>query len=228
MLWALGDGCAYTATELAGVAELAPSAASNHLARLVDAGVLEMRVQGRHRYFALQREDVARAVEALGAVTLQPGDGSKLPEIGVARRLPRAALRYARRCYGHLAGELGVTLWDHCVLHGLLREQPSASARGWRLTRRGTAAMQRVLSAGDASGPEATAQETATLDVRPCLDWTERRWHLGGSLGRALLAGLMRDGVVLAAGGGRNNSRGGSRVLHPHPQRWSAWLAALR
>jgi DNA-binding transcriptional ArsR family regulator len=228
MLWALGDGCAYTATELAGVAELAPSAASNHLARLVDAGVVGLRVQGRHRYFALQREDVARAVEALGAVTLQAVDGRALPEIGVPRRLPRPALRFARRCYGHLAGELGVALWDRCVLHGLLREQASVSARGWQLTRRGTAAMQRVLAASEAAGRDAARQEAAKLEVRPCLDWTERRWHLGGSLGRALLAGLLRDGVLLAAGGGRNTSRGGSRVLHPHPQRWSSWLAALQ
>ncbi|HEY1394140.1 MAG TPA: helix-turn-helix transcriptional regulator, partial [Methylibium sp.] len=137
MLWALGDGRAYTATELAQVAELAPSAASNHLARLVDAGVVALRVQGRHRYFALQREDVARAVEALGAINLQQPDAS-LPQAGVPRRLPRPALRHARRCYGHLAGELGVALWNHCVDHGLLRE---VGAGGWQLTPPGAAAL---------------------------------------------------------------------------------------
>jgi DNA-binding transcriptional ArsR family regulator len=201
MLWALGDGRAYTATELAGVAELAPSAASNHLARLVDAGVVEARSQGRHRYFALTREDVARAVESLGAVTL----GSAPPP--PARRQPGAALRHARRCYGHLAGACGVALWDRCCALRLI----VADADGWRLSAAGAARFGRL-----GAEPERGAADR----VQPCLDWTERRWHLGGALGRRLLAGLQADGVLA------ESPREG-RTLLVHPTRWQRWLEGL-
>lgn len=200
MLWALGDGRAYTATELAGVAELAPSAASNHLARLVDAGVVEVRSQGRHRYFALTREDVARAVESLGAVTLAS------PQPAPSRRQPAPALRHARRCYGHLAGECGVALWDRCCALQLF--EPDAD--GWRLS---AAGIERFGRLGEAGRGDA-------MRVQSCLDWTERRWHLGGALGRALLAGLQAEGVLAPS------PREG-RTLLVHPVRWQRWLAEL-
>jgi len=155
MLWALGDGRAYTATELAGVAELAPSAASNHLARLVDAGVVEVRAQGRHRYFALTREDVARAVESLGAVTLDPAQPAP------ARRQPAPALRHARRCYGHLAGECGVALWDRRCAFRLI--EPDAD--GWRLSAAGAERFGQL-------GIEPARRDA--MRVQSCLDWTER------------------------------------------------------
>ena len=201
MLWALGDGRSYTATELAGVAELAPSAASNHLARLVDAGVVEVRSQGRHRYFALTREDVARAVESLGAVTLASAQPAP------ARRQPAPALRHARRCYGHLAGECGVALWDRCCALRLIE----ADADGWRLSATGVERFGRL-------GIEAGRGEAQR--VQSCLDWTERRWHLGGALGRALLAGLQAEGVLAPS------PREG-RTLLVHPERWQRWLAEL-
>ena len=201
MLWALGDGRAYTASELAGVAELAPSAASNHLARLVDAGVVEVRAQGRHRYFALTREDVARAVESLGAVTLAAAPPAP------PRRQPGPALRHARRCYGHLAGECGVVLWDRCCALRLIEPD----AEGWRLSAAGA----------DRFGQLGIEPERgAAMRVQSCLDWTERRWHLGGALGRALLAGLQAEGVVAPS------PREG-RTLLVHPVRWQRWLADL-
>ena len=200
MLWALGDGRAYTATELAGVAELAPSAASNHLARLVDAGVIEVRTQGRHRYFALTREDVGRAVEALGAVRI--GSAPAAPQ----RRQPPPALRHARRCYGHLAGECGVALWDRCSALHLI--EPAQD--GWRLSAAGADALR-------ALGVDA---DLDAAPVRSCLDWTERRWHVGGALGRALLDHLQRRHVLAAS------PRQG-RTLLVHPVRWRAWLDAL-
>jgi len=201
MLWALGDGRSYTATELAGVAELAPSAASNHLARLVDAGVVEVRSQGRHRYFALTREDVARAVESLGAVTLTSAQPAP------ARRQPAPALRHARRCYGHLAGECGVALWDRCCALRLIE----ADSEGWRLSPAGIKGFGRL------------GLEVGRGDVRrvqSCLDWTERRWHLGGALGRAVLAGLQAEGVLAPS------PREG-RTLLVHPERWQRWLCEL-
>jgi DNA-binding transcriptional ArsR family regulator len=201
MLWALGDGRAYTATELAAVANLSASAASNHLARMVDAGFLEVRTQGRHRYFTLTREDIGRAVEAMAAVSIDTAaPGPKLPRA-------RPALRFARRCYGHLAGECGVALWDQMAAAKLIR----AADDGWQLSDEG----ERVFGALGVDVGEGTRGP-----VRPCLDWTERRWHLGGPLGRAILTALQARGVVSA-------SPTGDRVLLVDPHRWQHLLRDL-
>jgi DNA-binding transcriptional ArsR family regulator len=204
MLWALGDGRAYTATELAGVANLSAPAASNHLARLVEAGAVEVRSQGRHRYFTVTREDIGRAVEAIAAVAIgAPAVAPKLPR-------PKPALRFARRCYGHLAGECGVTLWDHLAAARLLIPGDA----GWQLSDAGA----RVLAS---LGVPLDAHTHAHDPVRPCLDWTERRWHLGGALGRATLAALQARGVLAP-------SPAADRVLLIHPQRWQALLRDLQ
>lgn len=202
MLWALGDGRAYTAGELARVAELSPSAASNHLTRLVDTGLVEVRSQGRHRYFTVTREDVGRAVEALAAVTLGPA----VPASGLPR--VRQAMRYARRCYGHLAGECGVALRDRLVAMGAL--VPGEAS--WQLGEAAGAACE-VIGVDAAS----IAQRDP---LRPCLDWTERRWHLGGALGRAVLGALQTRGVLAP-------SPAGDRVMLVDPPRWQALLRAL-
>ena len=202
MLWALGDGRAYTATELAGVANLSASAASNHLGRMVDAGFLEVRTQGRHRYFTLTREDIGRAVEAMAAVcVVAPTASPKLPRA-------RPALRFARRCYGHLAGECGVSLWDHMAAAAKLVHSSEA---GWTLADEG----ERVF---DELGVR--VDKVSREPVRPCLDWTERRWHLGGALGRATLAALQARGIMSA-------SPAGDRVLLVDPHRWQDLLSRL-
>ena len=201
MLWALGDGRAYTATELAGVANLSAPAASNHLARLVEAGAVEVRSQGRHRYFTVTREDVGRAVEAIAAVAIgAPALAPKLPR-------PKPALRFARRCYGHLAGECGVALWDQLAAAGLLIPGDA----GWQLSDAGTRALEALGVRID---------ERARNPVRPCLDWTERRWHLGGALGRATLEALQARGVLAP-------SPAADRVLLIDPHRWQALLREL-
>lgn len=202
MLWALGDGRAYTAGELARVAELSPSAASNHLTRLVDAGLVEVRTQGRHRYFTVTREDVGRAVEALAAVTLGPAATPPgLPRV-------RPALRHARRCYGHLAGECGVALWDRLIAAGAL----VPGEAGWRLSAAGAAACIAIGVGADlVDGRD---------PLRPCLDWTERRWHLGGALGRALLDAMLSRGVMAP-------SPAGDRVMLVDPSRWRALLHGI-
>ncbi len=201
MLWALGDGRAYTATELARVANLSAPAASNHLTRMVDAGFLEVRSQGRHRYFTLTREDIGRAVEAMAAISIDiTAISPKLPSV-------RPALRYARRCYGHLAGECGVAFWDHLVAENLL----NADESGWRLNGEG----EQIFAA---LGIQLTR---SLLSVRPCLDWTERQWHLGGALGRAALAALQDHGVVAP-------SPSGDRVLLVDPHRWRELLQQLK
>ncbi|MDB5998834.1 MAG: ArsR-family transcriptional regulator [Rhizobacter sp.] len=201
ILWALGDGRAYTATELSKVANASASAASNHLARMVDAGFIEVRTQGRHRYFTLTREDIGRAVEAMAAITLDaPSASPPLPRV-------RPALRFARRCYGHLAGECGVALWDQLAAADLLRQGEG----GWTLNEAGER-MFRAL------GVE--ADDASQGVVRPCLDWTERRWHLGGALGRSVLTALQAQGVL-------SPSPAADRVLLVDPHRWQRLLRSL-
>lgn len=175
MMTALMDGRALTASELGGAAGVTLQTASGHLARLVDSGLLAVRKQGRHRYFRLSGPDVAEALEALmglaqrtGAVRLRTG--------------PRdAALREARICYDHLAGERGVALLDALRGKGLVNGEEDLS-----LTESGRAFFERL-------GVDLDRLEGARRPIcRPCLDWSERRAHLGGALGAALLD-LMAD-----------------------------------
>ena len=158
---ALMGGTAHTTTELARHAGVAPSTASEHVGRLVDAGLVVVYPQGRHRYVRLAGPAVAGAVEALAAVPLPPTGPAPLP------RVP-AGLAFARSCYDHLAGELGVGLCDRLT------------GGGDRVTPDGAAVLARL--GVDDGHP-----------VRTCLDWSQRRSHLGGPLGRRLLDRLLDD-----------------------------------
>jgi DNA-binding transcriptional ArsR family regulator len=171
MLAALLDGGARTATELASEAMIGKATASGHLARLVDAGLISGERRGRHRYFRLTGRDVVDVIEAMmglarrtGAVRFRPG--------------PRdPALRKARICYDHLAGEVGVRLFESLRE----REHLRASSDGLAVTLEGQAVFASIGI--DVSGLLMRRRPLA----RPCLDWSERRDHLAGSLGAALL-----------------------------------------
>jgi DNA-binding transcriptional ArsR family regulator len=170
MLIALMDGCALTASELAQVGGIMLPTASGHLSRLVEAGLLAVRKQGRHRYFALSDNDVADAVEALMGLAQRTG---AVP----ARTGPRhAALREARVCYDHLAGERGVALLESLYWRGFVE-----GTRDVVLTKAG-----RAHVAGLGVDLDRLASGRRPL-CRTCLDWSERRAHLGGALGAALL-----------------------------------------
>ena len=173
ILTALLADRALTATELAGVAGVTKQTASAHLAKLVDAGLLAVEAQGRHRYFRLAGRDVAQLLESLMGVAFRTGALRLVP----GPREP--ALRKARVCYDHLAGELGVLVYDGLIARGWLadaRRQPLPHQRRRRLAGRRSASIRRM--------PRASAARFC----RPCLDWGERRHHLGGALGAALLA----------------------------------------
>lgn len=165
-LTALMDGRALTATELADVAGLTRQTMSTHLAQLVDAGLLAVAPQGRHRYFRIADAQVAATLETLMAATAVrprtgPGD---------------AALRRARVCYDHLAGELGVLVHDRLSAAGAFTLAHGTMA----LTDQGHASIARL----GIVPPPATRRPLC----RSCLDWSERRDHLAGTLGAALLA----------------------------------------
>ncbi len=197
MLTALLGGQALTATELAQMTNLTKQTVSAHLAKLVGAGLLAVERQGRHRYFRLAAPDVAELLESLmgvafrvGAVRLQPG--------------PREpALRKARVCYDHLAGELGVLVYDGIVARRDLR----ADGDAWAVSAEGSKAFGRL-------GIDLDALRALRRPLcRPCLDWSARRPHLAGALGAALL------GRCLALGWARRVRS--SRVVSftPHGER---------
>jgi len=172
ILTALLADRALTATELAAVAGVTKQTVSAHLAKLVEAGLLTVAAQGRHRYFRLAGGDVAQLLESLMGVAFRTGALRLLP----GPREP--ALRKARVCYDHLAGELGVLAYEGLLARGLLADD----AGRLFLTNAGAA----WLSAFGID-PARAARQRRTF-CRPCLDWGERRHHLGGALGAALLA----------------------------------------
>jgi len=170
MCIALLDGRAWTAGELARHAGISAPTASEHLNQLVQAGLLVQERQGRHRYVRLAGSDVARLIEDLAVVAGQPAPTRSL-------RTVRAAddLAAARTCYDHLAGALGVWLFDAMVAAGLL-----ATADGLALTTAGRSWFT------DLAGPASLRPPTSRPLVRGCLDWTERKSHLAGALGAVL------------------------------------------
>lgn len=170
---ALMSGLALTVGELAEEAGIARTTASGHVSQLLEAGLLGVAQQGRHRYYRLAGAEVAALLEGLMGLAELRGRRRTRPG-------PRdAALRRARTCYDHLAGELGVQMHDSLAVRGLLR--PGAS--GLSLTGAGAAALAPLL-------PEVAPGCTC----RQCLDWSERRMHLAGPLGRLLLAALLDRG----------------------------------
>ncbi len=169
MLYHLMDDRARTSTELAAAADVSPSTASVHLNRLKAEGLVKVRAQGKHRYYTLACREVAEALEALSV--LAGGRRQKFEP-----RTPHR-LRAARTCYDHLAGTLGVALHDRLRSSGCL----SPSAGSYELTRRGS-----ELFASLGVDVESMRQLRRRFAF-PCLDWSERRSHLGGAAGAALL-----------------------------------------
>src|SRR5664279_6353905 len=171
VLTALMADRALTATELAGIAGVTKQTISAHLAKLLDAGLITVEHQGRHRYFRLADHDVAQLLESLMGVAYRTGAVRLRPS-------PREpALRKARVCYDHLAGELGVLVFDGMEQRRLLRSGDD----GLQLTRSG----QRFF-ADFGIDIEALISRRRPL-CRACLDWSVRRHHLAGALGAALL-----------------------------------------
>jgi len=167
MLYCLMDGHARTSTELAIVAEVSPSTASVHLNRLKTERLVKVLTQGKHRYYSLEGPNVASLLEGLSVLAGGRRD-SFVPSTP-------SRLRAARTCYDHIAGTVGV------ALHDRFRALRWLSADSTSVTREGTKALE-------ALGID--LEEACTLRRRfayACLDWSERRPHVGGALGAALL-----------------------------------------
>jgi DNA-binding transcriptional ArsR family regulator len=183
MLWSLMDGSARPAGELTMIAGLSPSAASGHLAKLAESGLVTQEVRGRHRYYRIATPEVAAAIEALAHLAEASAPARPAP---VAVRTVPVEMRYARTCYDHMAGELAVRVFDHLLEHGWLVEEGGDV----RATDQGAA----VLTGW---GIDLGAQRKRKRRFAcTCLDWSERRAHLGGALGAALLDHWTRQGWV--------------------------------
>jgi DNA-binding transcriptional ArsR family regulator len=180
MLQALMDGRALTAKELAFLAGVAPQTASGHLARLMQGGLIGVAVQGRHRYYRLAGPEVAAAIEGLMVLA---GSAS------APRRLPSrvgADLAQGRTCYDHFAGRLGIAIHDGLVAAGHL----TVGEGGYGLTPAGEAVFAGL-------GVDPMDRKSRRAALRPCLDWSERRPHLAGSLAAALACRCFDMGWVL-------------------------------
>ena len=187
MCLALLDGRAWTAGELARHAGIAAPTASEHLNQLVRTGLLAEERQGRHRYVRLAGTEIAQLLEDLAAAAGEPA----LPR---SLRMVRAAddLAAARTCYDHLAGTLGVWLFEAMVADRLL-----GTADGLVLTTAGRSWFT------DLAGPEALRPSKSRPLVRSCLDWTERRSHLAGTLGAVLCQQFLSRSWVRPCSGSR-------------------------
>ena len=177
MLCCLMDGHARTSTELAIVAEVSPSTASIHLSRLKQEKLVRVLAQGKHRYYSLEGPGVARVLEGLSVLA---NGGARGAAGAFTPNVPNR-LRAARTCYDHIAGAIGVRLHDRLWKLGWLSDTNSQAGNDYELTRSGAKALE-------ALGIDVDAVRAARRRFAyGCLDWSERRPHVGGSLGAALL-----------------------------------------
>lgn len=172
MLWNLLDGRAYTASELAIEASISASAASNHLSKLLEANLIKVEKQGRHRYFTFSRPEVAYTIESLASLV----EGFSL-ESSKRKTPDRKGITYCRTCYDHLAGYTGVQITDALINRNLI----SMEGAEYRVTENGWnwAAQIGIYPADFTKSRRPIA--------RQCLDWSERRMHIAGQFGARLL-----------------------------------------
>ena len=175
ILWSLLDGRAYTARELAIEVDTSPQNLSMHLAKLLQAGLLSVEVQGRHRYYTFAREEVAYAIEAMAnLVPAQPAGRQEVDEVPI---------KFCRTCYDHLAGKVGVLIMESLLRQKLIVYQQ----RELEVTPKGT------LWLGEWGIDCEAVRHLRRSFVKPCLDWSERRHHLAGGLGAAMLDKMMES-----------------------------------
>jgi DNA-binding transcriptional ArsR family regulator len=166
----LYDGRAWSASELAGAAGITPQTASSHLHKLVDANLLAVEAEGRNRYYRIADSEVADALEALMVLAMRR---KQRPEIVSVKDDP---MRHARTCYDHIAGRFGIDLIDQLIDRNWLQD----AGDSYLLTPEGETLMTRLdIDVAALRGGRRPL-------TRKCLDWSERRHHLGGALGAAV------------------------------------------
>ena len=192
MLLELLDGRSLTANELARAGGITAPTASRHLALLVDAGLLQVSQAGRHRYHRLASAEVAQLLESIMQVAARQAEPKRAVIAG-----PRdQAMRRARTCYDHLAGRLGVAIAERLLDDGAIAFDGEAGV----VTERCAASLSRLGLEDDG---EANLPRSRTAHCRPCLDWSERRFHVAGRLGTLICGHCLQRGWLVR----RANSR---------------------
>jgi DNA-binding transcriptional ArsR family regulator len=185
IVWALIDGTTRPAGELAYAANISAQSASAHLTKLVQGGLLESEAQGRHRYFRIANSEVACMIESMASLSAEIAP-RKPPPPPLMRAMPDQFM-HARTCYDHLAGEMAVKILDAMLKMGWL------AAKGQEFSVTGLG--EKKLAALNVNLDVARAERR--VFARPCVDLTQRRPHLGGALGAALLDLFVAQGWIL-------------------------------
>ncbi|MBO9205476.1 MULTISPECIES: ArsR/SmtB family transcription factor [Niastella] len=175
VLWTLLDGRAYTATELAICADTSPQNISMHLSKLVQADLLTVESQGRHRYYRFSRQEVAYAIEALANLISPKKEVNMTPAVV-------SDIKYCRTCYDHLAGKVGVQLTEKLITQNMIELQNKT----YSLTTKGN----KFFKSFGIDTHE--LKNNRRVFAKPCLDWSERKYHMAGSLGAALLDKMLQ------------------------------------
>jgi DNA-binding transcriptional ArsR family regulator len=171
MMWDLLDGRAYTAGELSNAADISATSTSNHLTKLLNADLVKVEIQGRHRYYSFSGPEVAYAVESLA------GLAKNNLITGAKKVIEKTGVKYCRTCYDHLAGFVAVKIIEALESKGFIKKSETeymVTKKGWKwfsifnISEDGFKGNRRPLT-------------------RQCLDWSERRPHLAGQLGTVLL-----------------------------------------
>lgn len=172
ILWTLLDNRAYTATELAVTAGTSPQNMSMHLSKLVQADLLTVESQGRHKYYRFSKPEVAYAIEAIGSLLTTENHNT------IVSNKDNSAITYCRTCYDHLAGKVGVLLAETLLRQKIIIETGTNS---YDVTKKGRQFFYDLEVDID------NLKKHRRAFAKPCLDWSERKHHLAGSLGAALL-----------------------------------------
>jgi DNA-binding transcriptional ArsR family regulator len=179
IMWALLDGRAYTATELANYTETTPQNISMHLTKLVMSDLLCVEKQGRHRYYNYARPEISYAIEALANLIPQANKSIKI-------NLPDQSVRFCRTCYDHLAGKIGVLLTDKLLeLKILIKEGADFKV-----------SMQGEIFFATLNIDIHQLSNQKRSFARACLDWSERKPHLAGALGAAMLERMIANNWI--------------------------------
>jgi DNA-binding transcriptional ArsR family regulator len=193
MLMELLDGRSLTAHELAGAGNVSPQTASRHLALLVEGGLLHVEQHGRHRYHRLASAEVARVLEGITQLAAQNAPPVRRAVVPGPKD---AAMRMARSCYDHIAGRLGVAIAQHLVADGAITFDGEAG----HVTAKAGAVLARL---GIDLPPASPGSATRRPYCRPCLDWSERRFHVAGQLGTLICTHSLERGWLLRRQGMR-------------------------
>jgi DNA-binding transcriptional ArsR family regulator len=174
ILWALLDGRAYTATELSLFADSSPQNTSIHLRKLIQYNFLMVTSQGRHRYYRFANDNVAYAIEALANLIPPSSTRSQLTDI-------KTGVKYCRTCYDHLAGKIGVQISEALIGKQIITEVTNS----YLVTNDGIKWFSNI-------GIDITMlKDKKRIFAKPCLDWSERRYHLAGALGASMLERML-------------------------------------